>query len=677
MSIKESMYNLLVRRKPTIKYHYESYVDLLKKNHSRNRFKTWLTLLGMNFSYYVLGDKKLERYDESLRHKPYSKGAESALYNNIPPEELAERLEKYDVVSFDIFDTLILRPFVRPTDLFYIVGEKLGYLDFVNLRTETERQCRLESKKNGGSAEIDIKDIYRRAERYLGIPAAEGIRAEAETELDLCFANPYMKQVYDLLQKAGKCVIITSDMYLLREHIEAILHKNGFVGYDRLYLSNELKKSKTEGSVYELIKADYSGKAVIHVGDNMQSDAEMPKKYGIESFHYMNVNHAGVLYRPTDMSAMVCSAYCGVVDARFHSGAGKYSMLYEYGYACAGIAVLGYCRYIHGIAERKGIDKVLFLARDGDVLKQVYDKMYPESRTEYVYWSRFAAAKLGFGYYRSDYIRRFVTHKENQGITVEKAVLDTGAEGLLEKITLPLDAELTEKNGEQLAEELCNNSQAILDAYKDERAAARLYLEEILKDCKTALAVDVGWAGSGAVIMNHLVTREYGIPCRIYAAIAGANGKGCYESSISESFMQSGEMFSYCFSQRENYDNFKFHSAASGHNIFFEMMLGSPTPQFKGFGLRDGGYELKFFEKDGGSDSVTLEIHRGIKDFVRDYCAAFEKYPYMLDISGSDAYAPFKHAAENNCEYLRSVLGNYCFDAMVGGDNKKKINKQI
>ena len=234
-----------------------------------------------------------------------------------------------------------------------------------------------------------------------------------ETELDLCFANPYMKQVYDLLQKAGKCVIITSDMYLLREHIEAILHKNGFVGYDRLYLSNELKKSKTEGSVYELIKADYSGKALIHVGDNMQSDAEMPKKYGIESFHYMNVNHAGVLYRPTDMSAMVCSAYCGVVDARFHSGAGKYSMLYEYGYACAGIAVLGYCRYIHGIAERKGIDKVLFLARDGDVLKQVYDKMYPESRTEYVYWSRFAAAKLGFGYYRSDYIRRFVTHKEN------------------------------------------------------------------------------------------------------------------------------------------------------------------------------------------------------------------------------------------------------------------------
>lgn len=677
MFIKEALYNLLVRRKTVIKYHYESYVDLLKKNHSRNRFKTWLVLLQMNFCYYILRDKKLKRFDENLRHKPYCKGAESALSNNLTPEEMAERLMKYDVVSFDIFDTLIFRPFVRPTDLFYIVGEKLGYLDFVNLRVESECLCRLENKEKGISTEIDIKDIYARAEKYLGIPADKGIEAEVETELDLCYANPYMKRVFDILKGKEKCVIITSDMYLLEEHIRAILEKNGYTGYDRLYLSNSLKKSKYDGTVYELVKSDYKGRSVVHVGDNMEADVQTPKKHGIASVHYMNVNHAGVLYRPTDMSAMICSAYSGVVDAHFHCGTGKYSMLYEYGYSCAGIMVLGYCRYIHKLAVEQGFDKILFLARDGDILKQIYDKMYPHSKTEYVYWSRFAAAKLGFGYYKSDYIRRFVTHKENCRITVEKAIRDTGVTALLDRTALPLDAELTDKNGEQLAEEIYANNHLILEAYREERIAAKQYFEEILAGCKKALAVDVGWAGSGAVIMNHLVNEEYGIPCPIYAAIAGANGKGCYESNMSESFMQSGEMFSYCFSQRENYDNFAFHSAASGHNIFFEMMLGSPTPQFKGFKLNNGRYELMFFDKDDSNDNVTLEIHKGIKDFVEDYTTLFAKYPYMLDISGNDAYAPFKHAAQNNCEYLKAVLGNHSFDAMVGGDNRKEINKQI
>ncbi len=35
---------------------------------------------------------------------------------------------KYDVISFDIFDTLLLRPFIKPTDLFlYIETKSVSY----------------------------------------------------------------------------------------------------------------------------------------------------------------------------------------------------------------------------------------------------------------------------------------------------------------------------------------------------------------------------------------------------------------------------------------------------------------------------------------------------------------------------------------------------------------------
>lgn len=37
---------------------------------------------------------------------------------------------KYDVISFDIFDTLLLRPFIKPTDLFWYIETKYNIKGF-------------------------------------------------------------------------------------------------------------------------------------------------------------------------------------------------------------------------------------------------------------------------------------------------------------------------------------------------------------------------------------------------------------------------------------------------------------------------------------------------------------------------------------------------------------------
>ena len=72
----------------------------------------------------------------------------------------------------------------------------------------------------------------------------------------------------------------------------------------------------------------------------------------------------------------------------------KFSMEYEYGYVYGGLFVVGYCHFIHAYYEQHHLDQVLFLARDGDILRRVYQKLYPDDRTVYVYWSRKAATKL-------------------------------------------------------------------------------------------------------------------------------------------------------------------------------------------------------------------------------------------------------------------------------------------
>ena len=66
----------------------------------------------------------------------------------------------YDVISFDIFDTLLLRPFANPTDLFYIIGKRLDMPEFHKLRIEAEKRAREIAIAETGSREITIYNIY-------------------------------------------------------------------------------------------------------------------------------------------------------------------------------------------------------------------------------------------------------------------------------------------------------------------------------------------------------------------------------------------------------------------------------------------------------------------------------------------------------------------------------------
>ena len=194
------------------------------------------------------------------------KCAESALSVKETPERLAERLSAYDIVSFDVFDTLLFRPFSSPEDLFYIVGQKLAYLDFRRLRIEAEQRVRENCMREKGHREITLSDIYDWLECEAGIPKEEGMRAEQETESGLCFANPYMLEVFRLLQKRGKRIIVLSDMYLPAETIRQMLAKCGFSNLENCFVSCEYGCSKSDGGLYAEIGQLLGPGHIVHVG---------------------------------------------------------------------------------------------------------------------------------------------------------------------------------------------------------------------------------------------------------------------------------------------------------------------------------------------------------------------------------------------------------------------------
>lgn len=706
--MRQKIYNALVNRHIGISKRYHKIHD---GSSGIRCLLSWLYLLWLNLAYYVFHVTRLGELPEAsmyeTRHLPVSSSESEQLhagYQKLSVDSFVEELMGYDVVSFDIFDTLILRPFSASDDLFFLLQEKLGILDFKRIRQEQEYLARKDHFSRYGNYEVTLREIWERIGREVGIDASYGMELELNMEKLMCYANPFMKQVYNRLLAQGKTIIIISDMYICADDMETLLGGNGYTGYKKLYVSCEYGAGKCDGGLYDIARSDFKTAncaeakearklSFIHVGDNVNSDIKMAEKAGFSTLYYPNVNKSSLLYRSYDMSAIIGSAYRGIVNNKLYCGTKAYSMSYEYGYVYGGLFVVGYCAFIHDYCQKNNIDKILFLSRDGDILKQVYDRLYQEAATEYAYWSRKAATILMAGYNRYDFVRRFLLHKVNQNITVGQAFESMGLipqhdsadsakadkiltiqRAIADKCPVKMDAALTSKNVDLVKNYVLDSFDDITALYESKQSAACRYYSNLIGDATKAAAVDIGWAGSGAVSLDYLAKNVWKLDTDIYGIIAGTNTVTNAEPDASEAFLQSGRLVSYLYSQSHNRDLLKKHDPNRDYNIFWELLLSSPTPQFSGF---EAGNKVRLNHADRYIDGLDItlqfgrydsnqqgimDIQEGILDFAADYKRHFGAFPYMLNISGRDAYAPMLAAASFGEKYLRAVDRAFSFE---------------
>jgi predicted HAD superfamily hydrolase len=171
------------------------------------------------------------------------------------------------IVSFDVFDTLIQRPFLRPTDLFSFLNSAFNrdvssYVDFTRIRMDAEAACREQKMLAAHGRHFDditLDEIYAEIART-HLFAAEKLarikQLEMELEVRFCEARPGGQDLYQLAQDSGKRIILCTDMYLPRSVLEAILAKNQYTGYEKLYLSSEIKVTKAQKTLYPYVAKD-------------------------------------------------------------------------------------------------------------------------------------------------------------------------------------------------------------------------------------------------------------------------------------------------------------------------------------------------------------------------------------------------------------------------------------
>src|ERR1035441_794319 len=215
--------------------------------------------------------------------------------------DFALQISAHDLISLDVFDTLILRAVSVPTDVFSLVKlalitsrEALVYPEILDtfpaLRIKAEQLARLSKQKKHGTLEVTFEEIYDQLAELSGADPhwlAVLQKTELELEMRLAYANPAGRLIWETALAEHKKVVFCSDMYLSASFISRLLEKCGYSHYDRLYVSCEHAKTKHEGTFYDYI-AGLHGiplERILHIGDNQHSDCTMARQAGCTAMH--------------------------------------------------------------------------------------------------------------------------------------------------------------------------------------------------------------------------------------------------------------------------------------------------------------------------------------------------------------------------------------------------------
>ncbi|WP_034445833.1 glycosyltransferase [Butyrivibrio sp. AE2032] len=344
-------------------------------------------------------------------------------------EKIKKTLSSDDIkaVSFDVFDTLVMRPFVYPPDLFVVLSQKFNQessslTNFQYMRIAAEQDCR---QKCVEGEDITLSDIYELlANRYI-ISATrlnKLMEYEKQLEIDCSLERKFGKELYGLALDCSKEIIYTSDMYLPKETIRSILEKNGYDGNNRLYVSSEIKLTKHSGNLFKYILAESSfGKdEMVHIGDNYYADFEVPQRLGINAFQVPNafecfagttLGHEGGLYKNVfgnngtliedvgnqfAWSQSLRNAVGIYINRIFDNPFVRFNRSSDFnldprviGYSVLGPHMLAVAKWIVESACEDRVSTIHFVARDGYLIKRTFDTInHTDIRSNYIRVSR-------------------------------------------------------------------------------------------------------------------------------------------------------------------------------------------------------------------------------------------------------------------------------------------------
>jgi predicted HAD superfamily hydrolase len=415
-------------------------------------------------------------------------------------EEFDKILPAVRAVSFDVFDTLLVRVLHEPENLFDLMGHQLADRGFAEQRKIAQAHG-FKQMAREGRKELTLADIY---DNLSHAQHDSAVLAELEQKLEhaVIRVNPEVVAMFHKARNQGKVVVLTSDMYLphtffeqLAEHLE--------LSADHLLVSSACDCTKRDqGELFDLLKQrlGLTGEQILHIGDNPLGDVQRAKEKGLHTLHYCPpVSTAQGLFE--SLPASSASAYLCAGLARYACYQDSSSPWFRLGWQYGGPLLHGFLDWIHNEVRDEGIDRLLFISRDGFLLHQLHQQHSAGAvEARYMRGSRVAftmAALSEQNFFES--VTFFLSGADN--ITLEDLFARIGVElpdaSVLNPLDLSATTRITSCTRKSVGQFLIAMRHKILQVARETRRGLHRHLLELgLTDGMRVAFVDVGWSGT-------------------------------------------------------------------------------------------------------------------------------------------------------------------------------------
>lgn len=583
----------------------------------------------------------------------------------------------YETISFDLFDTLLIRrihepDLIKPAVARFIAtmaanaGLNWTWSRVQLLRDKIEKEQRHETSQNFEDHEACYPVFMTRLLQTIFGKHYRDALLDDVTDYELHIENTMLvprAPLVDWLKARsaqGQTILVLSDIYLPSSHLKRLIAHAGFLEQVTEVISSaDSFLAKASGKGFTLVKDRFALNPArwLHLGDNPHSDGLRPASLGIRALvlrdsdekhrkalvkRYHNYSQGQVFWKGRVLQQLMLPLEAENVVK---------PPLYVYGYNVLSPLLSA---FIHGVAQYcldAGIRRLYFFSREGWLFERIWKALAPSlfpgaplPEVSYLYVSRMALAGASCAYQgllpaSADIVflpagnrdfrdvcrvfgldaEPFAGHLARYGLTAE-TVLTGAHQGFVPNDRLQFNELLTDD---------AFQAEVRLQTKTANDALMRYLEDQDFFDYPEVALVDIGWLGTIQRFLHDAVKHRPDAPiCRGY--LLGATRGVVYPTSSKNTI------------EGVLYDRQRFDLAGSTilyARDLFEEACRAPHPTLNGYQLTETGYQLVFRQQEDAiglaeqqQDTHFQPLQQGIMDGAVRYgaAAAVLGYPVAL-----------------------------------------------
>ncbi len=305
---------------------------------------------------------------------------------NIVAKHLNDHPNKIKVVSFDVYDTILMR-MIPSEDVTPLAAKKLSESVYektsVHISTEDILKSRADFKFRKEKAKRDwtvsqwLKKLGHEKDFNSELLHSLGRKAEIDAEAQsLRIANGVIKMI-NTIKKYGHKVIATSDTWLDKEWLIDLLKYFG-LEFDAVFSSGSIKASKERGIIFKKIENIFNLKPenFLHIGDNLETDFIRARLAGWKAAWTPRIHHSLPVWipKPLQKGPLTIKPFKEIINILKIAPARQDTSIYfqlAYNYLSPLLIIFSLVQW-RRFREQK-IEAVFYIARDAKIMFEVYN----------------------------------------------------------------------------------------------------------------------------------------------------------------------------------------------------------------------------------------------------------------------------------------------------------------